>query len=603
MKATISVIWVSYIIFLFSTLSGFSQNAFQGTVVDQKTRKPVPYAGIKLKSNKFQTMANADGCYAIPNEFFLKNDTIIISCIGYNSKVILLKKVEIAPITVLDPVIYQLNSVEITATGKPDYPYQLMDELFRKYRKYKINQQSKGYFWFLSRTGEMPLELVEQHFNCDFSCSKGVQKLTLKNGRLGHCRNMFYSLNTSEILTNFSLFSLSGNQNIPCSPGNFTYRQLKKLYEIEIIKYSTENGTKKLVMQFRAKKDNLTLFSGVVWIDKDQKLLEKIEYQIKLHDFHYLRPAVPGDRTDSIDLHLQYTFDNSEAKKPRILFTSLNYSLLYFSKKQSDTIRVTSEGNLFLYDIANPFPGTIPPEFVENQLNDYQKICCLPYDSLFWAHSTITPQSAEQNLFTDYFRAKGVLLNYSKALDSLSGSDYIRWDVSSTVPFSGLFNKAPKVQVAPYGTTSFNMKNPVFYNIECLILLNPVIISDSLHLNSITLLDNANTYYFLGHDTKATAFVNLTFDMYENQRREIIAGCNAVSKSHKITLNEVQSIYNDKLDQLKETLKLFRDETKNGTNTDALVKWSEKTYLKTGIDRSTLIKQVLTDDINSIKNN
>jgi hypothetical protein len=134
------------------------------------------------------------------------------------------------------------------------------------------------------------------------------------------------------------------------------------------------------------------------------------------------------------------------------------------------------------------------------------------------------------------------------------------------------------------------------YYIICKILINPVIMGDSLHLSSVTLLNKTDSYYFLRHSFKAVTFINLTFDLYEQKRREIIAECNQINKNHKLTLDEFQLIYSKKLRQLKDTLQIFQSETLNGTSPEALVKWYKAISAKTGIDRSKLIQKLLDED-------
>jgi len=357
-----------------------------------------------------------------------------------------------------------------------------------------------------------------------------------------------------------------------------------------------ENNDKKLLLEFRPKSSTSNLFSGYVWIDKSNNAIEKIDYHIYTNDFFYLHPAIEQDKVDSIELNLNYTFDNSNKNNPILTSVSIDYSLLYFSKQLSNTIKITSEGFMLFYDYSYPFLEEIPLGLISEQGNDYQKISLLPYDSIFWAYSGITPQNEKQKQFIDYFQANGFLINFSKVIDSLSGANYIHWNGSSDILYTDLLNRSPVVHVSSGGVSSFNIKNPTLYDIDCQILLNPVKINDSIHITSCTLLNRSTSYYFVGNGYKAAVFINLTFDLFEKKRREIIASYNKFSKAHLATFDDIRSIYNIELAKLKDTIRTFQNETQNGKNTIALIKWYKYMNQKTGIDRSTLIKKMLEEE-------
>jgi hypothetical protein len=578
----------------FIFIPAFSQS-HQGKVIDSRTKLPVPYTSIKEKHRKTQAVANADGQFELSPELFSGQDTVIFSCVGYKPQSVAVRTLSATTVIILNPVIYQLKPVDVTSKGNTDYPYQLFSELCRKYRNYHGLSHSKGYFSFLSQSGDIPLEIAESYFTVDESCSNGILQLHLKDGRIGLCHNNFYSLNTTDIITHFSPFSLAGNLNIPSSAGNFGYHRLKKLFDVRIIQTSVENGMKKFILQFRVKKDNVQLFSGLAWINATEGTIEELDYSLNTGDFYYLEPVIKGDRTDNISMSLKFIFDNSDKDHPQIARVALDYSLLYRSSNTASTIRIVSEGNLLLYDFSQPFPGILPPGLVDGQENDYQKIGCLPYDSLFWSMPGITIRSDKQKEFIDYFRTHGTLVNFSRSLDSIAGSNYLRWNADSDVSFTDILNRTPihEMQLVSEGAvTKFKTTGNEPYDIICKILFNPVVVGDSLHLSSVTLLNKNDSYYFLGHSLTATTFINLFFDLYELKRREIMAECKQVTKNHKLTFDEFHSIYSNGLRQLNDTIKIYQAETTGGTSEKGLLKWHTYISEKTGIDRSRLVQNI-----------
>jgi hypothetical protein len=584
---------------LFASLTAWSQEPFSGKIIDKTTKKPVAFAGLKFKFSRLQMMANADGRFSIPVELSGKNDSVTISCVGYKSRTLTLRKLESSATTELEPFMYSLNTVDVKDRGNIDFPYQLFDRIAQKYRKSSSLQQSKGYFYFMSRMDDLPLELVEEYFSGESSCEDGIVKLTLKTGRLGYCLSNFYSLSTTDILTHFTLFSLAGNGNMPFSPGNYNFRRLKKFYDMQITGVSSEKPAEKLILSFRPNQDTSELFSGYAWINRHDETIEKIEYRISTNDFFFLKPAIEGDKTDSITLSLVYVLDNTEPAKPRISRVSLEYSLRYSSKRLDNTIPVASEGTLVLYDPKEPFPGTLPADLFSEMSNDYQRIACLPYDSLFWESGHITLQSEKQKQFAEYFEANGVLVNFSKSLDSIAGSNFIHWNGEKNLRMADLPNHPPASRqtnngtvIISNGTTHSNKPIPNYYSIDSRIIVNPVFLGDTLHVASSSVLDKWTTYYFAGKGPKADLFLNLEFDLCEIQRRVMMQRFRHAAAQKRLTFETIRTIYGEETAKLKSTLQDFHKGTMHGTDAPGLMKWEEKIAKETGVSRRGLAEEV-----------
>ena len=76
------VLTLSVSLFCFSV---FSQTELKNKIVDFGTLLPIESASIYVKNTTIGTLSNSDGKFVllVPNEF--KNDTLIISSIGYKS--------------------------------------------------------------------------------------------------------------------------------------------------------------------------------------------------------------------------------------------------------------------------------------------------------------------------------------------------------------------------------------------------------------------------------------------------------------------------------------------------------------------------------------
>lgn len=77
-------------------------------VVDQKTKKPIPFASVQIKSRRTGVITNADGDFQIPLRFSVYGDTLMISCIGYETKNV--------PLRGLNPQLLQSIALKETST-------------------------------------------------------------------------------------------------------------------------------------------------------------------------------------------------------------------------------------------------------------------------------------------------------------------------------------------------------------------------------------------------------------------------------------------------------------------------------------------------------
>jgi hypothetical protein len=66
----------------------FSQEVIDGTVIDSKTKKPVEYVNIGFIGKNIGTVSDVNGAFSISIEEQLSDDSILFSCIGYESRFI-----------------------------------------------------------------------------------------------------------------------------------------------------------------------------------------------------------------------------------------------------------------------------------------------------------------------------------------------------------------------------------------------------------------------------------------------------------------------------------------------------------------------------------
>ena len=74
------------------TIAGYAQNVEEifCKVMETGTIYPVPYATIQIKNSSKGVIANVDGDFRIPYRYKVAKDTIVVSCLGYETKEIAL---------------------------------------------------------------------------------------------------------------------------------------------------------------------------------------------------------------------------------------------------------------------------------------------------------------------------------------------------------------------------------------------------------------------------------------------------------------------------------------------------------------------------------
>lgn len=87
----------------------------QTRVIDSKSGKPISYAHIKLKNGAKGVIADFNGYFSLDNNF-TKKDTIVVSCIGYQTKQLLVRNIDSETKIKLEAS--QQNIKEVTITAK-----------------------------------------------------------------------------------------------------------------------------------------------------------------------------------------------------------------------------------------------------------------------------------------------------------------------------------------------------------------------------------------------------------------------------------------------------------------------------------------------------
>jgi hypothetical protein len=110
---TIKSFLVSVILFCAINSNAQLTKTISGSVVDSKTKEPIPFANISLKNALVGVASNENGNFDLIYNSELTNDIIVFSCLGFTSKELKLQDV-VSPLNILlEPGTYELKEVNV----------------------------------------------------------------------------------------------------------------------------------------------------------------------------------------------------------------------------------------------------------------------------------------------------------------------------------------------------------------------------------------------------------------------------------------------------------------------------------------------------------
>jgi hypothetical protein len=115
-----------------------------GTIVDLKTQEPLPYVAIVVKNTTIGTIANADGRFVFPIPASLREASLQISILGYESKEIIISTIKKDEVIQLKNVPVLLREVVVRDIS----PMEIMKRVYRNKAKNYPTQpfQFEGYY-------------------------------------------------------------------------------------------------------------------------------------------------------------------------------------------------------------------------------------------------------------------------------------------------------------------------------------------------------------------------------------------------------------------------------------------------------------------------
>jgi len=345
----ICLIWQSSSALLYSQEADF----IDGKVINPATSKPIPFATIKLKNNQLGVYANADGDFKISRNDEFKDDSLLISCIGYKQSAVAFKdliKTRINKVF-LAPVVYGLGEVKVVASTRKINSLAIISRAIRSIPKnypekpfnyisyYRDYQKREGEYFNLNEAIVQTLDngfstqsvsnkyrLLDFRKNTEFrrvnispyyNLGKNAEindpDKTIPSAFLGdQYGNELFILMVHNALRNFNTRSFSFIETFATDfIANHTFSEPEKVFNNNLLLYKIGFNARR-----RVTGDSLQA-SGFIYIQPKDYSIHKLEYSC-----YYSVKGVKSQQMFNIDV--EYGYENSDNSLMCLKYVSFN---------------------------------------------------------------------------------------------------------------------------------------------------------------------------------------------------------------------------------------------------------------------------------------
>ena len=567
-------------VFLFLRLIvGISQNNLSGSIRDSKTKKVIPYCAVGVKNTNKGCLTNDDGLFQLSS--ILLTDTFTVDCIGYKKKLV--------PVAdfVKHTTIYidQKENVlaEIVVYSNDDFLYEAIKKCRENLLRSK-KSKSKAYFVLESDLDHKPAEILECYYNAQFDAA-GITTLNFKNGRIGlapHDGRYFINMNTSKAISFLNL--VQKNKYLPTVPLQLDKKSLRKLFQLSLKSvYDTTNPVYQI--EFTPRKIDGSAFSGEIWLEKNTGALKKITLNVSETTHHPFLPVFKdfGEiKHVSMQIKKVYSGEANENKPSHIDFNyQVNYRHIHnpeaLHENKDTNFIVNSKGILHFYDYENLF--YIPTFEYDEDITDYRKITSLSYNEAFWTNNEGLVYSDKMKQSITYFKKNGQLINYKSTnpnglyKNAFFENTNLIWSATSRLSLkkNEIKNDTSNGN-SDFRALAYHLKAQIFFDVNK--------VADTLQHYSCSVFNVFDSYYNLKAEPYTNCFLNIYFDLFEIERRELEK--KIIEK--KCSITQLDSIYQRSQQRATERSNLFLKEVERGKNHKALSKWNTYVKAELGVD-------------------
>ncbi|MDD2564956.1 MAG: carboxypeptidase-like regulatory domain-containing protein [Salinivirgaceae bacterium] len=560
-------------LFLLLPLFVNGQQSITGRVFDKESRTELLYATIQLQHSSRGTVSDDKGRFRLVVPKNSKSDTVIVSFIGYRNEKISIKDMEKDATVFLTPIAFNIREFTVVAQTK-EYILKLLNKIIRSYRRSNENDRCKSLLSVISYNDSIPVEVVEAFYNSSISKCNGFDALELKMGRYGHAKDLqFYSMNTTDLLKTYNLFSIDSYHKLPLWPGKMTRNAIKKNYSVEMLPMHNDSLVK-IVFATSDRK----LFDGHIIFNKyDQDIVE-----IDLHSANpTLKGIAPIDEThkmnvDSMAIRYKYNTLN----RNRLEFVVFSYALDY--QISSTNYKINTNCNIQFYDYDNLF---MSPIYTSNPflLNDYERIIGNGFDLQFWNYNYNLPFESTISKLFQHFQNIGYTINFNSQFPIDFNTHFsfplLKWEKKNRIRWN-CFNVNLKPGKKKHDIeTITKVTYSDMYKADIGLFFNPLTIGSSIDtVLSYAYFNMRTSYFYSKLIGRPLTLFNIIFDYYSLKELQL-----------KPTLKSIPlSDFANRIAKVKQDCKVFEKEivsnTGLGKDTLRLKEYNDRFKEQTGID-------------------
>ncbi len=551
-------------------------NYINGKVVNANNEN-LPFASIQFKGTVYGTISNEDGEFVIDKRK-LSCDTIVVHFMGYETREFALHRQTNQQIVRLEKAVNHLSEVLVLG-DEESYAFGLLKKLIKKYRKEKWEQLSKAFLCLSSEMGQ-PLEIFEAFYNARLNPRSGVVDLELKNGRAGLVATdnfSFVSLNTTDILCDFSPFLKNTEQKLPLIPSNLGNQSIKSIFDLSIDYIFGNEEDQIVVVAFEPKNDIGLFFSGKYFINTNNNSLQKLSLNINNTKKIFLESIQNGARVDSLDISLELNYEPGAINLQSIFY---NYSFA-LSNRADD--KISSKALLAFYDYDTPFE--MPISRPVDLDFDYHRILSYPYNDIFWKNNYYIPASKDKTDFTEFFKTNGYLINHDEftVKSTYVESPYLCWNSKTRLKWGDIPIEKPVQKFKmENGFINIHYQTASSHFLSGHIFLDYENQGDTTYFYSRASIDRSMSYLAdLPRDLYVLLYLNMCFDLHEIHRWKLVEKLKGLKNPSR---EEISKLYDEEMRDLYKDLDKLKKDTQQGYNKKGLILWNRRINSELGVN-------------------
>lgn len=497
-------------------MQGQSVRKISGITRDDSSEVAIPFANVYNKSLGKGTISNDEGYFELP--YRGPGDSIVVSHLGYRPlRTVVPPNADRLELRLVESP-YLIEDVVITAVDDP-YLYELLAEC--RDEAVPDAREGKAYYELTTFKEREQVELVEGYYNIETQ-GYDIADLDIKTGRLAIKpldNTLFVSLESSNAVLKQKL--LQKVPYYPISPLQLSKRRMRKRFYLALDrKYLSPESDSIYILECAPKQNLGQDYAGLIWVNKTQKRISRLELECKDCKRHPFLPLFPSDSIEQVNIQFQKTYQQTEGNA-NFNYVNLDYDIRYRSRRnelREDTFTVHTHALLYAYDYQQRF---FIPEFDFGPLaySDYRKINAIPYNYFFWNYHDEYSLNDRKGVNERFFRSRQSLTNEnlfqaSRELGKgMFETPYLDWSRDRVFILQSVEDTLSDPASVPFNSETYHLEFKIFLDYNAY--------GDSTNLVSRTLFAPHESYFYQEIDMLTHCFVNILFDLCEIERQRL----------------------------------------------------------------------------------